>query len=333
MTLSIIIPVYNSEEYLSSCLESVLSQSFADYELLLINDGSTDRSGFICDEYAERDRRIRVFHKANGGVSSARNRGLDEANGDFIIFIDADDIIGDCYLKHLMDSDADLVLSGMQKFGAKTDKSVPKEFSSFGLEDLPLHWNTPPNMNYLYCFPWAKRFCARIIQENGIRFNESLFFSEDMCFNLSYYAYAQTFEELPYADYLYRIESISRNEKYKMSAYQLKCHFEYLDACFQQLYDRVIPGSLSFVRDDTSLRMMRKFFYFLLQDGLGASVFIDNIKSFRKETWAGYMLSLLQGKKEKRIMQEAVFFPFLTYCIEVRLQKTIRHCFMASRNA
>ncbi len=333
MTLSIIIPVFNSEKYLPSCLESVLSQSFADYELLLIDDGSTDGSGLICDEYAERDRRIRVFHKANGGVSSARNRGLDEANGDFILFIDADDIIGDCHLMHLMDSNADLVLSGMQKFGAKNDKSVPKRFSSFGLEELPLHWNTPPNMNYLYCFPWAKRFRARIIQENGIRFNESLFFSEDMCFNLSYYAHAQTFEELPFADYLYRIESISRNEKYKMSASQLKCHFEYLDTCFRRLYDRVNPGSLSFVRDETSLRMMRKFYYFILQDGLGATAFIDNVKRFRKEVWSGYMLSLLQGKKEKRIMREAVISPFLTYCIEVRLQKAIRHCVKASSNA
>lgn len=101
MLLSIIIPVHNTERYLTSCLESILSQSFADYELLLVDDGSTDDSGKICDQYAQKDTlssptgssRIRVFHKENGGVSSARNLGLDEARGKYIHFVDSDDIV------------------------------------------------------------------------------------------------------------------------------------------------------------------------------------------------------------------------------------------------
>ena len=79
--ISIVVPVFNAEKYLTACIDSVLGQSFSDFELLLIDDGSTDRSGEICDRYAARDNRIRVFHKPNGGVSSARNMGLDNACG------------------------------------------------------------------------------------------------------------------------------------------------------------------------------------------------------------------------------------------------------------
>ena len=79
--ISVIVPVYNAEKYLHRCIDSILSQTFTDFELLLINDGSKDSSGAICDEYAAKDNRVRVFHKENGGVSSARNLGLDNANG------------------------------------------------------------------------------------------------------------------------------------------------------------------------------------------------------------------------------------------------------------
>ena len=89
--ISVIVPVYNTEKYLQRCIDSILLQSFTDFELLLIDDGSTDSSGTICDKYAEQDSRIRVFHKANGGASSARNIGLDNAIGEWVCFVDSDD--------------------------------------------------------------------------------------------------------------------------------------------------------------------------------------------------------------------------------------------------
>ena len=91
--ISIIVPVYNSEKALDRCINSILEQTFQNWELLLINDGSTDRSREICDEYAAKDQRIKVFHKTNGGVSSARNVGLDNAKGEWITFCDSDDEI------------------------------------------------------------------------------------------------------------------------------------------------------------------------------------------------------------------------------------------------
>ncbi len=89
--ISVIVPVYNVEKYLPECIESILAQTFTDFELLLIDDGSPDNSRKICDKYAAQDCRIRVFHKPNGGVSSSRNLGLDNANGEWITFVDADD--------------------------------------------------------------------------------------------------------------------------------------------------------------------------------------------------------------------------------------------------
>ena len=100
--VSIIIPVYNSENTLRRCLNSVLAQTFTDFECLLVDDGSTDDSGRICDEYAEKDKRFRVFHKENGGVSSARNVGLDNASGEWITFVDSDDWIEGSFLDSLL---------------------------------------------------------------------------------------------------------------------------------------------------------------------------------------------------------------------------------------
>lgn len=91
--ISIIVPIYNVEKYLEHCIESVLNLTYRDFELILVDDGSTDNSGTICDRYASHDNRIRVFHKANGGVSSARNMGLGQARGEYITFVDGDDFI------------------------------------------------------------------------------------------------------------------------------------------------------------------------------------------------------------------------------------------------
>ena len=99
--ISVIVPVYNVENYIRECLDSILAQTFIDFELILVNDGSTDHSGRICEEYKEKDSRIKVFHKENGGLSSARNKGIEEAKGEFICFVDSDDTIRGDYLEIL----------------------------------------------------------------------------------------------------------------------------------------------------------------------------------------------------------------------------------------
>ena len=133
--ISIIVPVYNTEQYLPRCLNSILSQSFIDFELLLVDDGSIDGSGSICDKYAAKDNRVRVFHKENGGVSSARNLGLDEAKGEWICFVDSDDEMLPNGLQTLANGicdEVDIVMGGYE------------EVDEFGVmsQVVPEHRNT-----------------------------------------------------------------------------------------------------------------------------------------------------------------------------------------------
>lgn len=115
--ISVIVPVYNVEQYLERCVDSIINQTYTNLEIILVNDGSTDNSGKLCDELAKKDERIRVIHKENGGLSDARNRGIDEAESDLVGFIDSDDYIdSDMYevlLKKLNDTDADLSMCAL----------------------------------------------------------------------------------------------------------------------------------------------------------------------------------------------------------------------------
>lgn len=320
LRLSVVIPVYNVALYLQDCVESMLTQHFADFEILLVDDGSTDGSAEICDDLACKDSRVVVLHQENGGVSSARNRGIDHARGEFIVFVDADDFVTEEYLEHLMEPDADMVITGLQMFGAKHSRVMPASRDGFGIKDLAIRWNKPPVMNFLlYCFPFAKRYRMRLIREWGIRFDESLFFSEDLHFNLCYYCYADSFAEMPNADYWYRTMDITREEKFKMGAADLIYHHESLEGCYNRLYERIGAGALSLVRDNLNLRLIRKLYSYLLQDGITQKVFVQNVKLFRDKEWAGYMIGLLTGNKERRVMREAVRFPVLTYWTENRM--------------
>ncbi|WP_314023341.1 glycosyltransferase [Gemella sanguinis] len=115
--ISVIVPVYNVEQYLERCVDSIINQTYTNLEIILVNDGSTDNSGKLCDELAKKDKRIRVIHKENGGLSDARNRGIDESESDLVGFIDSDDYIdSDMYevlLKNLNDTDADLSMCAL----------------------------------------------------------------------------------------------------------------------------------------------------------------------------------------------------------------------------
>lgn len=118
--ISVIVPVFNVEKYLCRCIESILAQTLTDFEIILINDGSSDKSGDLCNEYAKKDSRIKVIHQENGGVSAARNAGLDIANGNYISFVDSDDYIYPQHLEYLYsaicDSDADISVCKMIEF-------------------------------------------------------------------------------------------------------------------------------------------------------------------------------------------------------------------------
>lgn len=194
LRLSIIVPVYNTEQYLARCVESILSQSFADYELLLIDDGSTDGSGAICDEYAEKDKRVRVFHKENGGVSSARNLGLDNVRGEWVYFVDSDDEVLSGGIQTLMDGiseEVDVVMAGFEKINEKgamvetIDKSGETVVLTKKESLASLYHGYALGFVYLG-WMWLRLFRNETIQRNEIRFDNNLAIKEDTLFEAQY---------------------------------------------------------------------------------------------------------------------------------------------------
>lgn len=189
--ISIIIPVYNVAKYLSRCLDSVLIQSFGDFEVLLIDDGSTDYSGAICDEYATRDMRIRVFHKENGGVSSARNLGIDNANGEWLYFVDADDELFFDSLSILADglSDSvDMVVAGYEEYDEDGNCIYGESIRTIET------WNSPQALMDLYVakynkyqgYLWNRLLRKSVIDENKLRFDPFISIKEDTLYIAQY---------------------------------------------------------------------------------------------------------------------------------------------------
>jgi len=185
--ISIIVPVYNVEKYLHKCIDSVLAQTLTNFELILVDDGSQDKSGKICDEYFGEDDRIIVIHKKNGGVSSARNTGLDKATGHYICFIDSDDTVDNDYLAVMYrlaaESNADLVICGLKMFS--NGKQVDYGSNNIGLyksEEFAKIFLNLLNSSYLN-YVYSKLYKTKLIK-NKLYFDQSIDIGEDTIFVL-----------------------------------------------------------------------------------------------------------------------------------------------------
>lgn len=214
---SIVVPVYNTELYLHRCLDSIVNQSFSDFEVLLIDDGSTDGSGKICDFYAEKDSRVRVFHKENGGVSSARNLGLDNAQGDWAAFVDSDDILPNRALECMMvetNKETDMVYGGIRKF-AGTDETVEiidvKKKEAITIDEALNAFVVPKKRNgdwHRYLFNRIYRM--DIIKKFGLRFFTNIYYKEDGLFVVQYLCRCQN-KVLCVPDIVYLYRQVSNS--------------------------------------------------------------------------------------------------------------------------
>lgn len=208
-TVSIIVPVYNGERYLERCLESILCQTWKNMEVLLINDGSTDGSGRICDGFSEKDRRVRTIHTENKGVSSARNLGLDVCRGDYVAFVDADDCLAGDMVEHLADilekTGCDVAGCGFWIFGEKKneEKSGRNTAASGQTEVLTGAEFMEKGILQSDTRCWSKLYRREAI--GGIRFQEGLTIGEDMLFLLDLASAGRTFGQSAYRGYGYFI--------------------------------------------------------------------------------------------------------------------------------
>ena len=181
--ISIIVPVYKVEQYLRRCLDSIVKQTFTDWECILVDDGSPDNSGKICDEYAEKDRRFRVFHQVNAGVSAARNKGLDEAKGEWNTFVDSDDWIENEMFAELyqcaLQNQAEVVVSGC---------TLTNDLRKGNIFLPQLGWlNMPKDFKWYIQGPCAKLFSRTILYEYNIQFPEGITMAEDLYFTFKVY--------------------------------------------------------------------------------------------------------------------------------------------------
>ena len=209
--ISVIVPVYNAEKSLCRCIDSILTQTYQDFELLLIDDGSKDSSGAICDSYAAKDSRIKVFHKPNGGVSSARNLGIDNAQGEWLTFVDADDWVEENFLENYdveHNESFDYVAQGFRSEfydctkpkGAPVNRVFVCGYSgciSEGLKSLL--------ESKILGYVWCKAYKKRIVKENELYFDPEFNYQEDLEFDVRYLRHCGSIVSFPKIGYYYYV--------------------------------------------------------------------------------------------------------------------------------
>ena len=191
--VSIIVPVYNAQEYLSKCIESILNQTMKDYELILINDGSNDKSPKICDKYSLKESRIKVIHKENEGVSIARNTGINISRGKYIVFADSDDYVDEnwcCEMyKAIINNNRNMIMTGITIYNTRNNNYIINNLNINSDADISMVKKKDFFILYkkqLINSPCNKIYITEIIKSNNVRFKENLKLGEDLLFNLEY---------------------------------------------------------------------------------------------------------------------------------------------------
>lgn len=230
MKFSVIVPVYNTEEYLSECVSGVLQQPWTDLELLLVDDGSSDGSGALCDAWAAKDERVRVIHQQNGGLCAARNRGLTEARGDYVLFLDADDL----WLPDLLNTAEQLTRDEPEMFVFGAERFWENgETASVAVPCLPKGQSGMAYLDELFAcgtvplpFVWLYGYRRRFLLDNGLVFRVELNSSEDFDYNMRALVLADRIVGSGEVLYRYRVRSnslsMSLNERKLLSNLQNK---------------------------------------------------------------------------------------------------------------
>ena len=209
--ISVIVPVYNASPHLSKCIESILYQTIVDIELILVNDGSTDDSGSICDNYQIKDNRVKVFHKGNQGVSAARNLAIENAIGSWVVFVDSDDYIEKDYLSRLIDShkisEQSIVITGVKRINylesdVLWERRFPNSFFSI-TNKFEFFKELIENEVLLYGTICGKLYNLNLINKHSLRFNNQISLHEDHLFYFQYLKVIKTIFLVDGARYCY----------------------------------------------------------------------------------------------------------------------------------
>lgn len=215
--ISVIVPVYNAEKTLRPCVDSILGQDYRDFELLLIDDGSKDSSPYICDEYSSKDDRVKAFHKENAGVSAARNKGLENARGEWITFIDSDDYISEDYFHGVKCCKQELLITGFRDEIVGNVYENVKMVSNLyqNANDVTQFIRTQVSSSMVLRGPWGKFYRRKLL--GTIRFNTNMKLGEDTCFVFDYLAKCKSIEVNTSSYYVIRRGTVPDAVKYQSS--------------------------------------------------------------------------------------------------------------------
>lgn len=228
--VSIVVPVYNAEKFINRCVDSLLAQTYQDFEILLVDDGSSDDSFSICKSYEQKDSRVIAVHKENGGVSSARNFGMELARGEWIGFVDADDNVYPRYLGSYFNlgDEADLLIQGYKQINVKDGStSYYSEPDSIIKAESMMPYILKTQKTWHLGYVWCKLFRSEIIKIYQLKFDTSIHQCEDLLFCISYLQYVKILNNISVNDqYVYfRVSSQGRYKKQDQISLQYKLYY------------------------------------------------------------------------------------------------------------
>lgn len=305
--VSIIIPVYNAEKYLSRCLDSVIAQSYKDFEAICVDDGSSDRSGKILDEYKESDNRIKVVHKQNEGVSKARNKGIEISNGDFIVFLDADDYLTENCIEKLMNfSEKELVICAYHNLSKRNKILGPKLCQDVVIKkDLGHLWHQEYIPFWLYI--WGKLYHSSIIKKNNIFFDTDMRYLEDFCFVLKYMSCID--DVFLINDVLvYHIWEPNKYSKYIMDFDEFDKHMKKNDTCFRLLEERCGLSKFTGMRAGIAYRHFYNFFNFIKSSDVSIAKKLIEVQKYKEQGRGGLYEYVKIPHIKIRLFWNAIYF-------------------------
>ena len=318
--VSIVIPVYNAEKYIKRCLNSLINQSYKNIEIVIVDDGSKDKSLDIIKEFSKEDKRIKFISKENEGPSKARNCGLDNIVGDYIAFIDADDYIGKDYIKNLISKieKSDLVVTNYSELKNNKiqkielfkflNKEIEQDIDERVIDEITLKFGG---------LVWGKLFRKSIIDKFNIKFNEKIKMSEDLLFVLEYVTNIKKINKIEEYDYFYNLEnenSITHNYDKKLFLQQLEvtikvgeilCKLKELNINVNKIISLRVKSSVMYAiyKETTSSRAYKEKLR-NIESFINNKVVIENSVYFEKNGPIDNLI--VRGIRKKRII--ALYF-------------------------
>lgn len=294
--VSIIVPIYNGQDFLERCINSVLAQEYTNFELILVDDGSSDGSGAICDAFSERDARVRVIHKENTGVSDSRNQALNQAKGEYLQFLDSDDWLAPGatrqFVRSVLLHDSDMVIADFYRVIGETishkgdiekeELLTREEFAGYMMENPA---------DFYYGVLWNKLYRRDIIEKNRLRMDANISWCEDFIFNLEYLRHCRTIYALQAPVYYYvktkgslvNSQSVSINNTIRMKLNV----FEYYQQFYKEVYDEKSYEEIRF--------QVYRFLLTYAKDGFVPPAFLPGAKKLGQEHLSTVIQEALEG--------------------------------------